>query len=332
MFSKFCIRQHKGCELVDMKQFLLLPIAALCVAPLSAQCENTETAKVTKNTAQATQASYIQKASILETAKAAGSFTTLEAALKAAELTGALSGDGPFTVFAPTDAAFAALPEGTIASLLKPEAKGMLQNILTYHVVSGSMMANEVVKSDFLTGLNGQRLDFMMKENGAYLAGAKIVTTDIECSNGIIHVIDAVMLPNTSDIIDTAVAAGDFKTLAAALGAASLVEALKGDGPFTVFAPTDAAFAALPEGTVEKLLKKENRQMLTDILTYHVVQGRVFAGMAIKAESAATLQGGELRFRFLGDSLLVNGAKVVKSDLETSNGVIHVIDTVLLPE
>jgi len=282
--------------------------------------------------AKATPASYIEKSSILETANAAGSFKTLEAALKAAELTDALSGDGPFTVFAPTDAAFAALPDGTIASLLKPEAKGMLQNILTYHVVPGSMMAKDVVKSDFLTGLNGQRLNFKMKGGGAYLAGAKIVTTDIECSNGIIHVIDAVMLPSTSDIIDTAVEAGDFKTLAAALGAASLVEALKGDGPFTVFAPTDAAFAALPEGTVDNLLKKENRQMLTNILTYHVVQGRIFAGMAIKSESATTLQGGELRFRFLEDSFRVNGAKVIKSDLETSNGVIHVIDTVLLPE
>ena len=321
-----------------MKQLILLTIAALCVAPLSAQCKDAESAKGTVNTAQVMTTSYMQlsptlaKSSILETAKAAGAFTTLEAALNAADLTAALSGDGPFTVFAPTDAAFSALPEGTIASLLEPSAKGMLQNILTYHVVPGSIMAKDVVKSDFLTGLNGQRLNFMMKENGAYLAGAKIVTTDIVCSNGIIHVIDAVMLPNSNDIIDTAVAAGDFKTLAAALGAASLVEALKGDGPFTVFAPTDAAFAALPKGTVENLLKTENRQMLTDILTYHVVPGRIFAGMAIKSESAATLQGGELRFRFLGDRFLVNGAKIVKSDIETSNGVIHVIDTVLLPQ
>ena len=332
MFPKFCICKHEGGELVYMKQFFLLPLAALCVAPLSAQCKNTETAMVTETKAKATLASYVEKNSILETAKAAGSFKTLEAALNAAELTAALSGDGPFTVFAPTDAAFAALPEGTIASLLKPESKGMLQNILSYHVVPGSMEAKDVVKSDFLTGLNGQRLDFMMKDGGAYLAGAKIVTTDIECSNGIIHVIDAVMLPNTSDLIDTAVAAGDFKTLAAALGAANLVEALKGDGPFTVFAPTDAAFAALPEGTLETLLKKENRQMLTDILTYHVVPGRIYGGMAIKAESAASLQGDDLRFRFLKDGLWVNGAKVIKSDLEAANGVIHVIDTVLLPE
>lgn len=315
-----------------MKHFFLLPIVALCAAPLSAQCKNSETAVVNETTAKATTASYIEKATILETANAAGSFKTLEAALASADLTGALEGDGPFTVFAPTDAAFAALPEGTVASLLKPEAKGMLQNILTYHVVSGNVMAKDVVKSDFLTGLNGQRLNFKMKDNGAYLAGAKIVTTDIECSNGTIHVIDAVMLPNTNDIIDTAVEAGDFKTLAAALGAASLVDALKGDGPFTVFAPTDAAFAALPEGTVEELLKKENRQMLTDILTYHVVPGRIFAGMAIKADSAATLQGGELRFRFLDDRFQVNDANVIKSNLEASNGVIHVIDTVLLPE
>lgn len=332
MFQKFCIRTKENCELDIMKQFLLLPIAALCAAPLSAQCNSTETAKVADKTAQATPASYVESATILETAKAAGSFTTLEAALTAAGLTDALAGDGPFTVFAPTDAAFAALPEGTIASLLAPEAKGMLQNILTYHVVAGNMMAKEVVKSDFLTGLNGQRLNLNMKDGSAYLAGAKIVSTDIVCSNGIIHVIDAVMLPNTSDVIDTAVEAGDFKTLAAALGAANLIEALKGDGPFTVFAPTDAAFAALPKGTVENLLKKENRQMLTDILTYHVVPGRIFAGMAIKSESAASLQGGSLRFRFLEDTFLVNNSRIIKSDLESSNGVIHVIDKVLLPE
>ncbi|MHC4380335.1 MAG: fasciclin domain-containing protein [Planctomycetota bacterium] len=315
-----------------MKQLLILPIAALCAAPLSAQCQNSETVMVETSGNQATPASFTQSMSILETASAAGSFETLKAALGAADLTEALSGDGPFTVFAPTDDAFAALPEGTIASLLKPEAKGMLQNILTYHVVPGRMEAAAVVKMDFLSGLNGQRLGLSLKENGAFLAGAKIVTTDIQCSNGVIHVIDAVMLPNTSDIIDTAVAAGSFETLAAALGTAGLVEALKGDGPFTVFAPTDDAFAKLPEGTVEELLKKENRDKLTSILTYHVVSGRVYGGMAIKAESAATLQGGALNFRFLEDGLRVNGAKVLKSDLDTANGVIHIIDSVLLPE
>ena len=315
-----------------MKQFFLLPVALLCASSLSAQCKNTESAKTESVSKQATHASYTESKSILETAAAAGSFNTLKAALDAADLTGALSGEGPFTVFAPTDAAFAALPDGTIASLLKPEAKGMLQNILTYHVVAGKMEAKDVVKSDFLSGLNGQRLGFSMKESGAYLAGAKIVTTDIQCSNGIIHVIDAVMLPNTKDIIDTAVAAGSFETLAAAIGAASLVEALKGEGPFTVFAPTDEAFAKLPAGTVEELLKEENRDKLTAILTYHVVSGRVYGGMAIKAESATTLQGGTLNFRFFEDGLRVNNAKVLKSDLDTANGVIHVIDSVLLPE
>lgn len=315
-----------------MKQLLLLPVVALCATPLSAQCKNAETVMVEASGNQATHASYIEAKTILETAAAAGSFETLQAALNAADLTGALSGEGPFTVFAPTDDAFAALPEGTIASLLKPEAKGMLQNILTYHVVAGKMEASDVVKMDFLSGLNGQRLNLSLKESGAFLAGAKIVTTDIQCSNGIIHVIDAVMLPNSSDIIDTAVAAGNFETLAAAIGAAGLVEALKGEGPFTVFAPTDEAFAKLPAGTVEDLLKKENRQMLTDILTYHVVSGRLYGGMAIKAESAATLQGGSLNFRFLEDGLRVNGAKVLKSDLDTANGVIHIIDSVLLPE
>ncbi|EDM72681.1 hypothetical protein RAZWK3B_00635 [Roseobacter sp. AzwK-3b] len=133
------------------------------------------------------------------------------------------------------------------------------------------------------------------------------------------------------DIVDTAVEAGSFATLVAAVQAAGLVETLKGDGPFTVFAPTDEAFAALPEGTVEDLLKPENKDQLTAILTYHVVPGKVMSGDLSNNMMAATVQGGEVTIMTEG-GVTVDGANVVQPDIETSNGVIHVIDGVIMPK
>ena len=134
------------------------------------------------------------------------------------------------------------------------------------------------------------------------------------------------------DIVDTAVGAGQFKTLAAALQAAGLVETLKGQGPFTVFAPTDAAFAQLPAGTVEMLLKPENKAKLTAILTYHVVAGKVMAADVVKVTSAKTVQGESVAVKVSGGKVMINNANVVTTDIAASNGVIHVIDTVLMPK
>ena len=133
------------------------------------------------------------------------------------------------------------------------------------------------------------------------------------------------------DIVDTAVPPGQFKTLAAALDAAGLVDTLKGTGPFTVFAPTDEAFAKLPAGTVENLLKPENKDQLTAILTYHVVPGRVMASDVVKLKQAKTVNGKMLNIKMKGDAVMVNDAKVTATDIATSNGVIHVIDIVILP-
>jgi len=136
-----------------------------------------------------------------------------------------------------------------------------------------------------------------------------------------------------ADIVDTAVSAGQFNTLVAAVKAAGLVDTLKGEGPFTVFAPTDAAFAKLPAGTVENLLKPENKDQLVAILTYHVVPGKVMAAdIAGKKLEAGTVQGGELSIDAMGDGVSVDEAKVIQADIETSNGVIHVIDKVILPQ
>lgn len=134
----------------------------------------------------------------------------------------------------------------------------------------------------------------------------------------------------TSDIVDTAVAAGDFTTLVAAVQAAGLVDTLKGEGPFTVFAPTDAAFAALPEGTVDTLLMPENRDQLVSILTYHVVPGAVMSSDLTEGMTAATVQGGDVTFT-LDSGAKVNDANITAADIAASNGVIHVIDTVIMP-
>lgn len=133
------------------------------------------------------------------------------------------------------------------------------------------------------------------------------------------------------DIVETAVAAGSFKTLAAALTAAGLVETLKGEGPFTVFAPTDEAFAKLPEGTVESLLKPENKEQLTNILTYHVISGDVRSEAAVKLDSATALNGKTIKLKVKDGALHLNDSKVTSADIACTNGVIHVIDAVLLP-
>ena len=141
----------------------------------------------------------------------------------------------------------------------------------------------------------------------------------------------SVVRAQEKDIVDTAVAAGSFKTLAAALQAAGLVDTLKGKGPFTVFAPTDEAFAKLPAGTVENLLKPENKAQLTAILTYHVVPGAVMASQVTSLKEAKTVNGQSITISMMGGSVMVDKAHVLKTDIKASNGVIHVIDAVLLP-
>jgi transforming growth factor-beta-induced protein len=278
---------------------------------------------------------------IVDVAVANGSFTTLVAAVQAAGLADTLSGEGPFTVFAPTDEAFAKLPAGTLEQLLaNPEE---LKNILLYHVVPGKVMA-----ADVLT-MNGQSADTALegKQIGITIDGdkvmlndsANVVATDVAASNGIIHVIDSVILPPAdaamaeTDIVDTAVADGRFTTLVAALQAAGLVDTLKGEGPFTVFAPTDEAFAKLPAGTIEALLK--DIPQLTNILLYHVIPGNVMAAdvLGLDGKSADTaLEGAQIAIKVDGDKVILNdNVQIIITDIQTANGVIHVIDAVLLP-
>ncbi|MBI1302812.1 MAG: fasciclin domain-containing protein [Phycisphaera sp.] len=269
---------------------------------------------------------------IVETAIGAGSFNTLVAAVKAADLVETLSGPGPFTVFAPTDEAFAKLPAGTVESLLKPENKAKLAAILTYHVVPGKVMAADVVKLTNAGTAQGQRVDIAVKDGTVSVDGAKVVTTDIACSNGVIHVIDSVILPTDKNIVEVAASNGSFNTLVAAVKAAGLVETLSGKGPFTVLAPTDEAFAKLPAGTLENLLKPENKQQLIDILTYHVVPGvAAYSDQVVKMTEVPTVFGAAVPVAVKDGKVKLGAATVVAADVETSNGVIHVIDTVILP-
>ncbi len=268
---------------------------------------------------------------IVDTAVAAGKFKTLAAALGAADLVDTLKGEGPFTVFAPTDEAFAKLPAGTVETLLKPENKGKLAGILTYHVVPGRVLAKQVVGLKGAKTVNGQRVDISVNDGTVMVDGATVTATDIQCDNGVIHIIDSVILPADKNIPETAKAAGSFGTLLAAVGAADLAGVLSGEGPFTVFAPTDEAFAKLPEGTVATLLKPENKQKLVDILKYHVVAGRVYSEDAVAAKTAKTLQGSPIGVSVSDSGAFINKAKLVATDIDAANGVIHVVDAVLLP-
>ncbi len=277
---------------------------------------------------------------IVDTAVADGRFTTLVAAVGAAELVDTLKGEGPFTVFAPTDDAFAALPAGTIDELLKPENKQKLTDILLYHVVAGKVMAAEVTALASAATALGKDVAIKTDMGSVYINDSKVIITDIETSNGVIHVIDAVLLPPAEDamveekntIVDIAAADGRFTTLVAAVQAAGLAETLSGEGPFTVFAPTDDAFAALPAGTVESLLLPENKQALTDILLYHVASGKVMAADVVNLTSVPTLLGKDVTVTVKDGKVFLNDtAEVIITDIEASNGVIHVIDAVLLP-
>jgi transforming growth factor-beta-induced protein len=269
--------------------------------------------------------------SIVDIAVADGRFETLVAALQAAGLDETLAGEGDFTVFAPTDDAFAMLPEGTVEALL--EDIPALTDILLYHVVEGAVMAEDVVMLESAPTLQGADVSIRVEGDMVYINDAQVIITDIEASNGVIHVIDSVLLPPAeeplSSITEIAVADGRFETLVAALQAAGLAETLAGEGDFTVFAPTDDAFAMLPEGTVEALL--EDIPALTDILLYHVVDGAVMAEDVVMLDEAKTLNGRYVDIMVEDGMVYVNDAQVIITDIEASNGVIHVIDTVLLP-
>jgi transforming growth factor-beta-induced protein len=270
---------------------------------------------------------------IVQTAVSAGQFTTLASLVQQAGLVDTLSGAGPFTVFAPTDAAFAKVPKATLDALAADPVK--LKAVLLYHVVPGRVTAADVVKLSSAKTAEGRSVAIKVSDGAVFVDGARVTTPDVMASNGVIHVIDSVLIPREAastapkTIVQTAVGAGTFKTLTSLLKKAGLVGTLQGKGPFTVFAPTDAAFAKVPKATLAALGK--DRAKLRSVLLYHVVKGNVPASKVVTLRSAKTLNGKSVAIRVSGGKVSVGGARVTTADVKASNGVIHVVNKVLIP-
>ncbi|WP_440873898.1 fasciclin domain-containing protein [Thalassotalea sp. PLHSN55] len=285
----------------------------------------------------------VEMTSIVDAAVANGGFTTLVAALQATGLDATLDDTSKsYTVFAPTDAAFALLGQKTIDALLADT--DTLSNILLYHVLSSEVNAAAAIASAGTTveTANGDSVGLSLSGEMLLVNTATVTMTDIETDNGIIHVIDAVLLPPamaeempTMNIVETAIAAGNFTTLVATLQATGLDAALADpESSFTVFAPTDAAFAAINAATISSLL--ENTDTLSSILLQHVVEGEVPAvtAFSLNGQSAQTLSEVmlELFIDPKNDTLNIAGATITSTDIKTSNGIIHVIDTVIIDQ
>ena len=298
---------------------------------------------------------------IVDVAVGAGSFETLVAAVTEAGLVETLSGDGPFTVFAPTDDAFAAALDALGLTAEELLGNPALADILTYHVVAGAVDAETAISLDGQSAatVQGEEIAIAVVDGNVMINNATVVMPDVEASNGIIHVIDAVILPPTiaeallgddtadADMVDEEAApelgtivgvaqeAGIFTTLLAAGEATGLSVPLDADGDFTIFAPTDDAFDAALDAlglTAEELLA--DTDTVTSILTYHGLLGSVSAeeAIALDGQSVATINGAEITISVVDGAVVINdSATVIQADVLASNGVIHVIDAVLLP-
>ncbi|MDG1072109.1 MAG: CIA30 family protein [Akkermansiaceae bacterium] len=271
---------------------------------------------------------------LVATALSDGRFKTLAKALTSAGLVETLQGEGPFTVFAPTDEAFGKLPAGVISSLLKPENSEELGKILKYHVLAGSIRLAGALEAEDAKAITGESISVTFSDGKIKVNDSTLINSDIQCSNGTIHVIDSVLLPPKpgTDLVAIAKRSGKFSTLLSAVQAAGLSDTLSGASGITILAPTDEAFSKLPKGTLESLLKSENRKTLQEILAMHVLNGKVSAGDALNAKKAMSFSGEPLTFMVKDGLLKVNSSTIVSTDIVADNGVIHVIDSVLLPE
>ena len=256
--------------------------------------------------------------------------TTLELAIDTCGLTSTLQGAGTFTLFAPTDAAFSALPQGTIGALLNDLPQ--LKDILLHHVVGDSVMSGMLSNNQIVTTLLGTDLTVTINSNGdVFIDNAQVIIADIIADNGVVHVIDAVLLPSATSmsIYDIVKESAVHTTLQTAIDACGLDGVLQGPGPFTLFAPTDAAFNLLPAGTVTALLN--DLPQLTDILKHHVVGDSVMSGMLSNNQIVTTLLGTDLTVMINSNGVFIDNAQVTIADIVAENGVVHVIDAVLLP-
>jgi len=288
----------------------LLVIASLLVSPVVVADENED---------------------IPTNASATGVHDSLVAALDKANLVATLQGDGPFTVFAPTDQAFA--DAGIDLDSFNTDAEiAALTDILLYHVYSGAVYAADVTDGLTVAMVNGDDLTFSVVDGTVSMGdGSTVTTADVVASNGVIHVIDKVLMPPADifDIPTTAQGTGIHDSLVAAVIQAELLTTLQGDGPFTVFAPTDQAFADAGID-LAALDNEDGKAALTDILLYHVVSGSVASSAVTDGMTAAAVNGDDLTFS-VGEGVMVNDANVILADVMATNGIIHVIDKVLMP-
>ncbi len=260
--------------------------------------------------------------------------TLLATAVGAAGLADALSADGPFTVFAPTDAAVTALVEALEITAEELLALENLGDILQYHVVAGEAMSTDLSDGQMIATLLGSDVTVTINDEGVFINNAQVTVADIEADNGVVHVIDAVLLPPappTNTILDVIQNSPEHMLLAAAVDAAGLAGALSGEDTLTVFAPTDAAITALVEAleiTPADLLALET---LGDILQYHVVAGLAMSTDLSDSQMIATLLGPDVTVTINDEGVFINDAQVTVADIMADNGVVHVIDAVLLP-
>jgi uncharacterized surface protein with fasciclin (FAS1) repeats len=269
---------------------------------------------------------------LIETLERAGGFTTLLALLDATQLTETVAEGGPFTILAPTDDAFAKLPQETVDFLLaNPD---VLTDVLLYHVVEGSRSIRSLLRSNTAETLLREPVLVTLQHREIFVNQSRVVRRDIRAENGLVHAIDTVLSPpeepiEISSIVDVLRLDGRFDTLLAALEATGLDVALAGPGPLTLFAPTDEAFAALGQETIEALLADPDA--LTDILLYHVADREFDALGLLIRRHVKTLQGDTVEVRIRRGRLFVDDAKVLSPNVDAPNGVIHAIDGVLLP-
>lgn len=265
----------------------------------------------------------------------AADFSTLNAAVKKAGLSATLNGAGPFTVFAPDNNAFAA--SGITSAVLASLSADQVKNILLYHTVAGKIMSSQVPAGPNaeVTAANGETLYVTKNDKGVFINGVMVTKADVSATNGVIHVIGKVLMPAAGNIVEIAQADTTFSYLVAAVVKANLAGALSGDGPLTVFAPTNNAFRAAGFPTIASI-QAADPAVLTSILTYHVIGARVFSSDLTDGLMASTLNGGKVTIGLMsGASVKGNGnssaSNIIATNIVATNGVIHVIDQVLLP-
>lgn len=274
-----------------------------------------------------------ESTSVAELLSERDNLSTLAQLIQTSDLLNTLDGDGSYTVFAPSDAAFEAYSDYSVEQLLLEENRGTLNKILKYHTLSGKVMAADLSDGQAAATVQGEKVMINTKD-GVKVNGAMVTAANLEADNGVVHIIDKVLMPlsmQKKTIAQLAIADERLSTLVTALKAADLVKTLQSKGPFTVFAPTNEAFAALPAGTVESLLEPENKEILGSLLTYHVVTNTLLAEDLTAGTDLITIQGEPVKVEAMEDGKSVGGAIVISPNISASNGVVHVVNTVMIP-